>query len=90
MVRRCVRSRNFVNEGTMAHWGAVALKGEKVTRIRVIKVKCEKCILKKYTLNPVFCTILLTEARFKKTSLLPHSREKHIRPTPPFVTTKKS
>ena len=29
MVRRCVRSRNLVNEEALAHWGAVALKTNK-------------------------------------------------------------
>ena len=41
MVRRCVWSRNLVNEGAMAHWGAFAPKTKQII-ITIVKKKGRK------------------------------------------------
>jgi len=45
MVRRCVCSRNLVNEEAIAHWGAVAPKTNKQTNIYIYiyRVSQEEC-----------------------------------------------
>ena len=54
MVRRCVRSRNLVNEEALAHWGAVAPKNKQtnlpVNLTTSNLTNCSRVLIEKLTI----------------------------------------